>query len=120
MKAELTKTYRFDAAHRLPNVGADHKCARPHGHGYRVAVTVAGEVDPQTGWVMDFGRINRAVGPLIEQLDHAELNAVDGLANPTTEMIAKWFWDRLGPHLPELAAVAVAESDTSLCTYRGA
>ena len=119
MQAELSKTFRFDAAHRLPNVPAGHKCAAMHGHGYRVTVFVAGEVDPQAGWVMDFGKIKGAVEPLIKQLDHTTLNEIPGLENPTSEMLAKWFWDRIAPDLPELSAITVAESDTSLCTYRG-
>jgi len=119
MKAELSKTFRFEAGHRLPKVPPDHKCHNPHGHSYRLTVMVEGEVDPEAGWVMDFGRIRKAVEPLIVQLDHRVLNDVDGLANPTSEMIAKWFWDRLRPDLPELSAVAVAESETSLCVYKG-
>ena len=119
MRAELSKTFRFDAAHRLPNVPAEHRCAGLHGHRYHVTVTVAGEVDERLGWVMDFGEINEVVGPLIKQLDHCELNAVEGLDNPTSEQIAKWLWDRIKPRLPQLVSVAVAESDTSLCVYRG-
>ncbi len=118
MKAELSKTFRFDAAHRLPNVPCGHKCASMHGHGYRVTVVVSGKVDPQTGWVMDFGKINDLVEPLIKQLDHAVLNEIAGLDNPTSEILAKWFWDRIAPTLPELSAVTVAESDTSSCTIK--
>ena len=119
MNAELSKTFRFEAGHRLPNVPAGHKCANPHGHSYRVTVTVAGPVDERAGWVMDFGRITAAVGPLIDRLDHADLNAVEGLDNPTSELLARWFWDRVKPALPELSAMAVAESETCLCVYRG-
>ena len=119
MQAELSKTFRFDAAHRLPKVPAGHKCAAMHGHGYRVTVIVAGEVDPQAGWVMDFGKIKGAVEPLIKQLDHTTLNEIPGLENPTSEMLAKWFWNRIVPNLPELSAIVVAESETSCCTYRG-
>ena len=118
MKAEISKTFSFDAGHHLPNVPADHKCARPHGHSYRLTVVVAGEVDQQVGWVMDFGRIKQAVEPLVAQLDHATLNDVEGLDNPTSERIAKWFWDRIRPEIPALAAVTVHESDSSACTYR--
>jgi len=119
MKAELSKTFRFEAGHRLPHVQPGHKCAGAHGHSYRATVTVSGEVDEHLGWVMDFGEIKEVVEPLIGQLDHKQLNDVPGLANPTSEQIARWLWDRIRPRLPQLAAVAVAESDTSLCTYRG-
>jgi 6-pyruvoyltetrahydropterin/6-carboxytetrahydropterin synthase len=119
MQAELSKTFRFEAGHHLPNVPADHKCARPHGHGYRVTLVVEGPVDERVGWVMDFGEIRKVMAPLLERLDHADLNQVEGLDNPTAELIAKWFWDRARPQLPGLRSVTVAESDTSCCTYRG-
>ena len=119
MKAELVKTFRFDAAHALPNVPAGHKCAAPHGHGYRVDVHVVGEVDPHVGWVMDYGEIKRIVAPLIDQLDHRNLNDIDGLANSTSELLAAWLWERIRPRLPQLSAIAVYESDAAKCIYRG-
>ena len=119
MRAELSKTFRFDAGHHLPQAGPDHKCARPHGHGYEVTVTVAGEVDPDTGWVMDFGRIKQAMEPLLARLDHGDLNEVEGLDNPTSEMLARWFWDHLQPGIAELQSVAIRETPTSCCVYRG-
>ena len=119
MKAELSKTFRFEAGHRLPHVAPEHRCARPHGHSYAATITVCGEIDKQAGWVMDFGRIKKVVEPVVQQLDHHNLNEVDGLANPTSENIALWLWQRIKPNLPELSAIAVDESDTSRCTYRG-
>ena len=119
MQAELVKTFRFEAAHALPNAPAGHKCRRLHGHNYRVDVHVAGAVDPEVGWVMDFGEIKRAVEPLLDRLDHRMLSDIPGLENATSEVIAKYLWDRLRPALPLLSAVTVWESDTSRCTYRG-
>lgn len=119
MKAELIKTFRFEAAHSLPNVPQDHKCRRLHGHSYRIDVHVSGQVDPKTGWVMDFARIKEAVEPILDQLDHRLLDDVPGLANSTSELLAKFLWDRIRPSLPSLSAVAVWESDTSQCIYRG-
>lgn len=119
MKAELVKTFRFEAAHTLRGAPAGHKCARLHGHSYRVDVHVRGEVDPRTGWVMDFGDIKRIVGPVIDELDHRLLDEVPGLANSTSELLAKYLWDRLRPALPLLSAITVWESDTSRCVYSG-
>ena len=62
MNVELTKEYRFEAAHHLPNVPPGHKCARVHGHSYKVEVSVAGPVDPTTGWLIDFGAVGAQVG----------------------------------------------------------
>ena len=119
MEAELIRTFRFDAAHSLPNAPAGHKCRRLHGHSYRVDVHVTGPVDPATGWVMDFGELKAAVEPALAALDHRCLNDVPGLANSTSEQLAKYLWDRIAPRLGGLSAVTVWESDTSRCVYRG-
>ncbi len=116
---ELYKDFRFEAAHRLPNVPEGHKCARLHGHSFLVRLTVSGEVDPATGWLMDFDDIKDAFAPLLEQLDHHYLNEVPGLENPTSELLAKWIWDHLKPSLPELDSVEIRETCTVGCTYRG-
>jgi 6-pyruvoyltetrahydropterin/6-carboxytetrahydropterin synthase len=119
MEAELIKTFTFDAAHCLPAAGDAHKCARVHGHGYRLDVHVTGQVDPATGWVMDFAALKELVEPVVAELDHRLLNDVPGLENSTSEMLAKFFWDRLEPVLAGLSAIAIWESDTSRCVYRG-
>src|SRR3712207_4555504 len=117
---EIYKEFGFEAAHRLPNVPAGHKCARLHGHSFRVRVVVEGPVEAHAGWVMDFGAIGEAWRPLHEALDHRYLNDVPGLENPTSERLAEWVWARLAPALPALAAVEVRETCTSGCVYRGA
>jgi 6-pyruvoyltetrahydropterin/6-carboxytetrahydropterin synthase len=119
MKVELRKTFQFEAAHKLPNVPADHKCARLHGHSFRVEVVVAGECDPRLGWLMDYADISEAFRPLLERLDHYYLNEIPGLENPTSENLAKWVWDRLKPKLPLLAEIMVAETCVSRCIFRG-
>ncbi len=119
MEAELIRTFRFEAAHALPHVPPGHKCRRIHGHGYRLDVHVTGEVDPEKGWVMDFADINRAVRPVLDELDHRLLGEVPGLENATAEVIARFLWDRLQPALPLLSAITVWESETNRCVYRG-
>ena len=117
---ELFKEFAFEAAHRLPNVPSDHKCARLHGHSFRVEIHVEGAVGATTGWVMDFADLRTAWEPLHDQLDHRYLNEVDGLDNPTSERLAVWIWDRLQPALPGLARVVVHETCTSAAAYWGA
>lgn len=116
---ELYKEFTFEAAHRLPAVPAGHKCGRLHGHSFAVTVHVQGAVDPQSGWVLDFGEITAAVAPLREHLDHHYLNEVPGLENPTSEVLARWIWARLAPVLPGLSQVVVRETCTAGCIYRG-
>ncbi len=119
MKAELIKTFRFNAAHSLPAVPEGHKCRRFHGHNYRIDIHVTGPVDPKLGWVMDFGRITQIVDAIIEDLDHRSLNEIPQLENPTSEMLAKYLWDRIKPQIAELSAITVWESDSARCIFRG-
>ena len=119
MNVELEKKFRFEAAHHLPHVAADHKCRRVHGHSFRVTVRIAGAVDPQAGWLMDYADLGAAFEPIRLQLDHYDLNTIEGLANPTSEHVARWIWDRLKPALPALTSLTVHETCTSSCTYRG-
>jgi len=116
---EIFKSFTLEAAHRLPNVPPGHKCARVHGHSFRVELHVSGEVGEHTGWVMDFGDIKAAFKPLYEQLDHHYLNDVPGLENPTSENLSRWIWNHLKPALPGLSAVLVHETCTSGCRYTG-
>lgn len=119
MVTEIFKEFTFEAAHRLPNVPAGHKCARLHGHSYRVQIHVRGEVDPTLGWVVDFAELTDAFAPLRAKLDHYYLNEVEGLENPTSEHLARWIWERLRPSLPILSKVVVRETCTSGCVYSG-
>ncbi len=119
MQVTLSKTITFEAAHLLPHFPEGHKCRRLHGHSFRVVVEVSGEVDPETGILMDFGEIKSACQPIVEQLDHRYLNEIEGLENPTAENLARWIWQRLAPRLPLLSRVTVFETCTSRCEYRG-
>jgi len=119
MTVTLAKTFRFEASHALPHVPPDHKCRRVHGHSFRVVVRVRGPVDPELGWVMDYADITHAFEPVHAALDHRHLNDVEGLANPTSELLAAWIWARLALALPGLASITVRETEASACTYRG-
>lgn len=116
---DLFVEFSFEAAHRLPNVPSGHKCARLHGHSFHVRLTVTGPLDPHLGWVIDFADLKQAFAPLHAVLDHHYLNEVQGLENPTSEVLAKWIWDRLRPSVPILVAVEVRETCTAGCIYRG-
>ena len=99
-KLTVTRIYHFEAAHHLP----DHKgkCRNPHGHSYRLELTVGlkddGEVlitdGSSTGMLIDFGDIDYAVEPLIRSLDHKDLNVelADAIEVPTAEMLAIYIW----------------------------
>lgn len=116
---EIFKEFQIEAAHRLPNVAEDHKCARLHGHSFIIRVYVDGPIGDHSGWVMDFAELKQAFQPLFLQLDHNYLNDIAGLDNPTSENLAKWIWQRLKPELPLLSRVIVQETCTAGCEYSG-
>lgn len=116
---DVFKEFTFEAAHRLPNVPPEHKCARLHGHSFRTEVHVSGTVGSETGWVIDFADIKAAFAPLEKMLDHHYLNEIPGLENPTSENIARWIWERLSSTLSGLSMVIVRETCTSGCRYTG-
>lgn len=115
-QARLSKTFRFEAAHFLPHVPSDHPCRRLHGHGYQVTVCVRGEVDPRLGWVVDFTCLEQAFAPLRDRFDHACLNDVAGLENPTSENLALFILHRLRIDGVRLVSVTVSETCTCSCT----
>jgi len=110
---DIYKEFHFEAAHRLPHLPSDHKCARLHGHSFHVRLTLSGEVDAERGWVMDFAELKQHFEPLHDRLDHRYLNDIDGLDNPTSENIARWIWQQLKDQLPQLSEVQIRETCTS-------
>jgi 6-pyruvoyltetrahydropterin/6-carboxytetrahydropterin synthase len=116
---ELVKEFRFEAAHYLPNVPSGHKCRRMHGHSFRGEVAVRGAVDPVTGWLMDFADLKNLVDPIVKQLDHYLLNDIQGLENPTSEILAAWIWQQLADGLPQLHRITIEETCSSRCHYFG-
>jgi len=116
---QIFKVFHIEAAHRLPNVPEGHKCARLHGHSFRVEVHVGGEPGAQSGWIMDYADIKAAFAPIFEQLDHRYLNEIPGLENPTSECLARWIHQRLKPGLPALDKIVVHETCTSGAVFDG-
>lgn len=92
---EVFVEFSFDAAHRLPFVPPQHKCGRTHGHTYRLKLWFTGPIEPTLGWVLDYAQIKICADVIISQLDHYLLNEIDGLENPTCEIIAQWIGERL-------------------------
>ena len=116
---DIIQEFTFEAAHHLPRVAPDHKCRRLHGHSFRVALTISGELDEDKGWVVDFADLEAAFQPFLVQLDHNYLNEVPGLENPTSEIIVRWLWRNLKPALPGLSRIKLWETCESQCVYRG-
>lgn len=112
----IFKDFTFEAAHKLPNVPDGHKCGRLHGHSYKVRVSISGEVDTYTGWIIDFDEIKKAWKPLLNLLDHNYLNDIEGLENPTCEVLAKWIFNFMNNSL-NVRQVEVMETCTCGAIY---
>jgi len=108
IQARIGRSYHFSAAHWLPFVPEGHKCRNMHGHNYRVEVIVSGVLD-RRGFVKDFAEVDAEVLPVIARLDHRILNEVEGLENPTAELIAAWLIERVAG----CGSVRVYETDES-------
>lgn len=116
---QIYKEFSFEAAHLLPHVPEGHKCGRLHGHTFYVKLTIEGNVGLDTGWIMDFSDLKAIFKPIYDRLDHYYLNDIEGLENPTSEVLAKWIWNQLKPELSLLTEIEIKETCTSGCIYRG-
>ena len=115
-RAHLWRRFVFQSAHVLPQVPAGHKCGRMHGHGFETVL----HVDATTGGPpLDHDAIDAAWSPLQALLDHACLNDLPGLANPTSEVLSGWIWARLQPQLPALSSVTVYETASCGAIFDG-
>jgi 6-pyruvoyltetrahydropterin/6-carboxytetrahydropterin synthase len=119
MRVRLTKSFSFEAAHLLASFPAGHKCRRLHGHSFHFDVIVEGDVEREKGYLIDYGEISAAVEPIVRQLDHYYLNEIEGLSNPTSEVLAVWLFERIKARLPMLTAIIVRETCTTACEYKG-
>lgn len=111
------RRYRFQAAHQLPCVPLGHKCGRMHGHGFEAVLhlSLAPGQDARSAW----HALDQAWAPWHMQLNYQTLNDIEGLENPTSEMLSSWLWDKLQPALPLLASVTVYETPTSGANFNG-
>ena len=118
----IYKEFSFEAAHKLPHHNG--KCRRLHGHSWVGRVYVKGNRlisgGAKQGMVIDYSDIKKYVEPLLDNyLDHYYLNESLQIDNPTSEMVAKWIFERLETAgLPGLEAVEIRETCTSKCTYK--
>jgi 6-pyruvoyltetrahydropterin/6-carboxytetrahydropterin synthase len=115
---EISKEFRFEAAHYLPNVSKNHQCHKIHGHSYLVTLRAQGPIDPTIGWVMDLTELSLRFAPILRLLDHSLLNEIKGLDNPTSENLAVWIMCQLGKNMPELNSVTVEATNRISVTVR--
>ena len=116
---ELTKSFRFEAAHALSGTTFGAASEEIHGHSFRTEVTVRGTPDPKTGMVLDLGLLERRMDEIRQALDHKLLNRVEALGPPTLENLSRFIWERL-QHAGNVTRVSVhRDSCNESCTYYG-
>jgi 6-pyruvoyltetrahydropterin/6-carboxytetrahydropterin synthase len=119
MNLLLSQEFKFDAAHNLINYKG--KCENLHGHTYKLRVTLAGQADPESGMIVDFGFLkNRVQERIIDRLDHSYINEIVKIS--TAENIAYWIWNEIEGIFKsgnyELQEIVLWETDTSFVTLR--
>jgi 6-pyruvoyltetrahydropterin/6-carboxytetrahydropterin synthase len=116
---ELSKQFRFDAAHTLKRKVDAEPSRRIHGHSYRAEVTVRGERD-EAGMIVDLGILERVLREAHEGLDHRFLDEIPELGPGTMENLAVWIWNKVEKACPGLCRVTVLrDSDAATCVYFG-
>jgi 6-pyruvoyltetrahydropterin/6-carboxytetrahydropterin synthase len=121
---EVTVEDTFAAGHYLRNYKG--KCENPHGHNYKVRVTLAGQELDKAGLLLDFKDLKEALKPVVDRLDHQMINDVEPfkVLNPSAENLAKYFYDESNGRLQQVTQgrvhiknVTVFETDTTTATY---
>jgi len=116
---ELTKSFRFEAAHALSGTTLNEASEEIHGHSFRTEVTVRGTPDPETGMVLDLGLLEQRMAEVQKALDHKLLNRIEALGQPTLENLSRFIFDRV-QHAGRVTRVSVhRDSCNESCTYFG-
>jgi 6-pyruvoyltetrahydropterin/6-carboxytetrahydropterin synthase len=121
---EVTVERGFSSGHFLRNYKG--KCENPHGHNYKVRITLCGETLDQAGLLLDFRDLKQVMRPVIDRLDHQMLNDLEPFTtiNPSAENLAKFFYDETNEQLREMTKgrvrvkdCTIYETDTTTATY---
>jgi len=121
---EVTVERGFSSGHYLRNYKG--KCENPHGHNYKVRITLAGESLDKAGLLLDFRDLKQVMRPVIDRIDHQMLNDLDPFTeiNPSAENLARYFYDETNRQMKELTGgrvrvkdCTIYETDTTTATY---
>ena len=117
---EVSRQFRFDAAHTLERKIETESSRRIHGHSYRAEVTVRGKPDPASGMVVDLGELGRILEDARSGLDHRFLDEINDLGPSTMENLCAWIWRKVSPSVANLTRVTVyRDSSGDICVYYG-
>jgi 6-pyruvoyltetrahydropterin/6-carboxytetrahydropterin synthase len=121
---EVTVEAGFSSGHYLRNYKG--KCENPHGHNYRVMVTLQGETLDKAGLLLDFKDLKQVMRPVVDRLDHQMINDLEPFTelNPSAENLSRYFFDETSRQLNEMTEgrvrvkdCTVYETDTSFAKY---
>ena len=113
------KKFHIESARSLPNLPDKHPCSQVHGHSFEIILKVYGELNEKTGFIIDFQEIEDSFNPIRNLLDHAYLNDIKGLENPTSENMCKYIWEEIKPKISGLVEIEIKETYSTGCIYRG-
>ena len=116
---EIFVKFDFAASRRLTKLPVSHPCSRVHGHTFEVQITLVGEVDSSTGFMVDFSLVEEKLDNVKAIVDHRYLNDINGLENPTTQILAQWLWQNRSRDLTTLTEIRVQEHYSQGVIYRG-
>jgi len=114
------RNFRFHSARHLPNLDDNHICKQTHGHTFNLTVHIKGEINPKTGFVIDFFDIDKIVNTnILSIIDHKLLNDIPSLNNPTSENLCKWIWNTLIIKIDGLSKIVLSEDHGTGIIYKG-
>ena len=116
---ELTKSFRFEAAHAIADTTLGSAGEEIHGHSYRAEVTIGGIPDPATGMIVDLGVLERRLEDIRGRLDHKHLNKISALGPPTLEHLARFIWDHVQESGNVTCVTVFRDSCEESCSYLG-
>ncbi len=118
MPFQIRQHFQIESARFLPNLPKEHPCRQMHGHSFKIIIELSTDaLDSNIGWVQDYHEIHLIMQPILKQLDHKVLNEVNGLENPTSELLAKWLYYKIKKAIPTLSKVSVLETSLTECSY---
>ncbi len=114
---ELTKSFRFEAAHAIQGTTLGPASEEIHGHSFRAEVAIRGVPDPHTGMIVDLGVVEQNIAAVRQMLDHKLLNRIEALGVPTLENLARFIFERVQPIGVVTRVTVYRDSCNEACSY---
>jgi len=119
MMWELSKSFHFEAAHRLSGTSFGAAAEEIHGHSFRAEIAIRGIPDHDKGMIVDLGALEQQIAQVRAMLDHKYLNDVEALGRPTLENLARFIFERVGAAGNVSRVTVYRDSRGEACSYFG-